>query len=123
MAKMNPMQSMELDDEDVLDMACPIPIDVKDRPRFPYGLKICLTDKEMAKMGLDTSEAVVGGLIHLHAMARITSVSTNETQDGDENFRMELQIEDMCVESEDEENAEEEAQEDAPRRRSPLYGT
>ena len=35
---------MELDDEDKLDAIMPIPMDNK--PDFPYGLRICLTEKE-----------------------------------------------------------------------------
>lgn len=106
--KVYPMVSMELDDEDVMDMACPIPIDMKDRQRFPYGLRISLTASELRKMRLDPADAFVGGLIHMHALARITSVSMNQTEGGDD-CRVELQIEDMCIESEDEEDAEADA--------------
>ncbi len=105
MAKMMPMRSMELDDEDQFDMVPVSPGMAK--PLYPYGLRITLTDKELEKMDLDHSEAFVGGIIHLHAMARITSVSENDTDQG-KCCRIELQIEDMCVESEDEENEEDE---------------
>lgn len=117
MARLNPMVSMEMDDESILDAAMPIPM--PERQRFPYGLRICLTDKEMDKMELDIGDAVVGGMVHLHAMARITSVSQNDTPDG-KCGRVELQIEDMCVESEDEENEMEDREEDRGRR-SPLH--
>lgn len=118
MAKMHPMVSLELDDEDQLDAVMPMPM--ADRPRWPFGTRMSLTDKEMGKMKLDPSEAFVGGLIHLHAMARITSVSQNDTPDG-QCFRMEIQCESMCIESEDEENEEEEAAEDKGLRRNPLH--
>lgn len=101
------MVSMELDDEEQLDMCCPIP--VSDRPRFPWGLRITLTDAEFRKLKLDPTDAFVGGTIHGHFMARITSCSANETEGG-EQHRIELQIEDLCIESEDAENAEAEAQ-------------
>lgn len=109
MARMYPMVSMELDDEDQLD--APIAMPGMPRPRFPYGLRISITDKELEKMDLDHDDAVVGGMIHIHALARITSVSENDTDQG-KCCRIEAQIEDMCVESEDEENEEQEAEED-----------
>jgi len=115
MAKMNPMVSMEMDDEDQLDAV--MPIAMPERPRFPYGLHISLTDKELEKMELDASEAVVGGMIHLHAMARITSVSQNDMEGGKKCCRIELQIEDLCVESEDEENS----QVEMPMKKNPLH--
>lgn len=114
---MMPMVSLEMDDEDVLDMACPIPIDVANRPKYPYGTQIVLTDKELAKLGCDAGEAFVGGMIHIHAMARITSVSSTDTSDGKRD-RVELQIEEMCIEGEDAENA---VAETAMRKRNPLH--
>lgn len=93
---------MELDDEDQSEY--PQPISMSDKPRFPYGLRISLTEKELSKLGFDATEMVVGGLFHLHGMARITSVSTNERQGGDPGCCVEAQIEDLEIESEDEEN-------------------
>lgn len=107
MHKLNPMVSLEMTDEEKIDQILPIPMD---RPDYPMGLRICLTDREMEKMGVDASDACVGGLIHLHAMARITSVSSDD-RNGHKSCRIELQIEDMCVESEDEENEEADASE------------
>lgn len=103
MAKMNPMVSMELDDEDSLDFPCPMP--GVEKPKYPYNLCIALTDKEMAKLDLDPSEAFVGGTIHLHALGTITGVSMNQNQDSDPTCRIEIQLVALCVESEDEENA------------------
>lgn len=102
-AKMRAMQSMELDDEDKLDTIMPIPMASK--PDYPYGLRICLTEKEFEKLKLDPSAAEVGGMVHLHAMARITSVSSSEGEMG-HCCRVELQIENLAIESEDEENEE-----------------
>lgn len=98
--KMNPMVSLELTDEEKHETLMPIPMD---RPDYPFGLRICLTDREMEKMDVDPAEACVGGLVHLHAMARITSVSSDE-RDGKKCCRVEMQIEDMCIEGEDAEN-------------------
>ena len=100
MAVMKTMVSMELDDEDSYDSPTPIPTD---KPDYPWGLRISLTEKELAKLDLDPDDAVVGGLFHMHAMARITCVSKNDSGDG-AGYRVEAQIEDLEIESEDEEN-------------------
>lgn len=104
--KMHPMVSMEMDDEEIHEAPTPIPIE--DKPSYPYGLRICLTDAELRKLGLDPAEALdgVGGLVHLFALARITSASMDQREGGDPCIRVELQIEDLAVESEDEENEE-----------------
>ena len=100
---MRVMTSMELDDEDKLDAILPMPMD---KPDFPCGLRITLTDKELARLDLDHKDAFVGGTIHMFAMARITSVSENEVNGGEKCTRIELQIEDLGIESEDAESEE-----------------
>lgn len=95
------MKSMELDDDDKIDS---YPIESV-RPDFPYGLRICLSEKEFHKLGLDADVAVVGGICHGHFMARITSVSAEDRGDM-KSCRVEMQIEDLEIESEDEENEE-----------------
>lgn len=111
------MKSLELDDEDKLDAIMPIPMPTK--PDYPYGCRICLTEKEFEKLGLDSAEACIDGTIHLHAMGKITSVSKTEGADG-ECCRVEIQLTDMAIESEDDENEEQESGEDKSKRRS-LY--
>lgn len=96
------MKSMELDDEDKLDACMPIPCS---KPDFPWGLRITLCEKEFEKLGIDPADAVVGGIFHGHFMARITSVSAEESKTGN-TCRVEAQIEDLAIESEDEENKE-----------------
>lgn len=91
------MTSMELDDEDSLDAIMPIPM--PDKPKWPYGLRICLTEKELEKLDLD-ADCSVGDIIDLRAFARVTSVSSNEMEGGKCCSRVELQIEEMSVESE-----------------------
>lgn len=100
---MRVMHSMELDDEEKLDFVAPIPL--PDKPEFPFGLRICLTDRELKKCDpdFDAKDAVVGGIFHGHFMARITSVSSNDSPEG-ECCRVEAQIEDLAIESEDAEN-------------------
>lgn len=95
------MKSMELDDEQKLDAPMPIPMPTK--PDYPYGLRLCFDDSTLAKLGINPKQAMVGGMIHGHFIARITDVSSNENEGG-ENNRVESQIVSMCVESEDAEN-------------------
>lgn len=102
MARIHTMTSMELDDEEKLDAAMPIPM--PDKPEFPYGLKICLTEAEFKKLDLDMKDAEIGGIFHGHFLARITSVSASDGPNG-ACCRVEAQIEDLEIESEDEENA------------------
>src|ERR1700692_4485369 len=97
------MTSMELDDEEKLDAVMPLPM--PNKPDFPYGLRICLTEAEFEKLKLDPEEAEVGGIFHLHGLARITSVSMTDSPEG-KCCRVEAQIEDLAIESEDMENAE-----------------
>jgi hypothetical protein len=91
------MVDMELDDEDTLDQAPTMSSDK--RPSYPWGLRICLTDKELEKLGIDRPENV-GDIIDLRAFACVTSISENKNADGSECCRVELQIEKLAIESE-----------------------
>ena len=94
------MKSMEFSDEDKLDAPMPIPTN---KPDYPWGLRISLTEKEFEKLGLDSKDAVVGGIFHLHALARVTFASHSDSETGP-CCRVEAQIEDLAIESEDAEN-------------------
>lgn len=89
------MVSMELDDQAKYDAVQPIPM--PNKPDFPYGLQICLTSDECEKLGIDPTEATVGGLFTFMATARITSVSMSDSEMGGECHRIEAQIEDMGI--------------------------
>lgn len=98
------MHDMELSDDDKLDAV--MPIAMPDKPDYPFGLRITLCDPELEKLGVDESEATVGGIIHGHFLGRITSVSRNDGPH-DKNTRIEIQIESLAVEDEDSENQQE----------------
>lgn len=107
MAKLNPMVSVELDDEDQYDAIPAMP--GMEKPRYPYCLRLSFDESILDKLDLDIKDFEVGGIIHLHALARITSVSQNAVEVNGEKKnceRAELQIEDLAVESEDQENRE-----------------
>ncbi len=117
---LQPMVSLELDDEEQEDAVMPMPM--ADKPKYPYGTRICLTTPELEKLGISADEAFVGGIFHLHALAEITCVSKNEMQDGTCCERIEATITHMMVvESEDKENADAERSMGGMKRGSVLH--
>ena len=84
---------------------------------YPYGLSISLDNTTLEKLGVDHDNFEIGDIYDLRAMARVTSVSSNETESG-ECCRVEMQIVMLGCENESSEDDEEEA----PRKRNPrLY--
>ena len=106
---MGKLVDMELDDAAKTDFCAPMPCP---RPDYPYGLRICLSEKELAKLGMKLPE--VGEYVELRAFACVKSVSCDSTDQG-ETSRTELQIEKLAVGGYEEEIAAPE-----PRRRR-LY--
>jgi hypothetical protein len=88
------MVSMELDDEDKLDLAVP---SISQKPDYPWGLRICFCEKELKKLELDVPE--IGDMIDMRAMGTVTSVSI-EKRDGGDSCRVEIQIERIALENE-----------------------
>ncbi len=109
------MISMARTPEDIKDI---VETQQPEMPIYPYGLCISLTHDELEKLDLD-ADCEIGDMVHLMAMAKVTSVSKNETTDG-ETCRIELQITDLSVEDEDEEG-ELEAQERPRIRMNDFY--
>lgn len=95
--------------------AVPTPAEGQD---YPWGLQIALTQDELDKLGL-TDEVEIGDMLHLHCMAKVTSVHKSASEASGKNCRVELQITHMTGEDEDSEN---EAATPADRRKR-LYGT
>lgn len=89
-------------------------------PVYPYGCCISLDEDVLEKVGLDGELPQVGEMIHLCAMAKVTSVSESEREDGNGGksrcCRVELQITHLATESEDDE-AEMAVQASAARRK------
>lgn len=93
------LADMSLSDDEKLDM--PMPIAMPDAPEYPYGMRICLTQDELTKLGIDPTEAQIGGYFMLHALCCVTSLSSNSTESGD-CMRLEAQIEQAAVDGDDE---------------------
>ena len=95
---------LELDDEDKLDMALPSGPGGKPKgPDYPWGLRISLTEKELAKLDLDIKDAEIGDLIDMRAFGVITSISQNDS-DGGKCCRVEIQLQKLAIENEMEED-------------------
>lgn len=92
---------MARDGEDA--MASPL---MPEENKYPYGLQICLTQHELEKLGVDHSDWEVGATFHLHALAKVTSLSENETENNGKTCDVRLQITHLAGESEDAENEE-----------------
>lgn len=75
-----------------------------DVPDYPWGLSISLSEEELTKLGLEEKDLGVGDMLHMHALLKVTSVSSNESESNGKCCRVELQITHMSGESEDAEN-------------------
>ena len=100
---MGKLVDMEMDDERQLDH--PMPYEMPERARYPYGLRICLCDDELKKLGLD-ADCDEGDYLDIRAFATVISVHKEQGQN-----RVELQIEKMSVENESSESPDDEAEE------------
>ncbi len=67
-------------------------------PKYPWGLCIQLNDDSLKKLGLDKLPSA-GTEVALVAKAQVTRVSENQTQSGDSEASLELQITHMTVTS------------------------
>lgn len=96
---MDKMVDMKMDKQEKKDMNGPqvVGTSAPDGPDYPYGLEVSLEDPALKKMGVDMSMHKVGDEVVLHAKCKITRMSQSETNGGDKNRTMGLQITDMCV--------------------------
>lgn len=94
MAGWSKLVDMELDDEDKFDFCAPIACD---RPDYPCGLRICLSEKELKKLGLSSPDN--GDMIDMRCFGTVTSV-TETKANGETTCRVEIQIEKIAVENE-----------------------
>ena len=74
--------------------------------KYPYGLQISLTEEELEKLDVDHSDWKVGETFHLHAFAKVTSISENQREGGEKCCCVGLQITHLAGESENSEDKE-----------------
>jgi hypothetical protein len=85
---------LEMDDESQLDNA----VEAEGQrhvPQYPYGLRISLTEAEMAKLGMK-SMPKVGDTLHFSAFADVTHAGVTEDAGG-VRCRIEMQITHMLA--------------------------
>lgn len=70
-------------------------------PMYPYGLCITLTEDEIKKLDIDTSDVEFGDMLNLCIVAKVTNVSKREDESGSHE-RVELQITHLGVDGDDE---------------------
>ncbi len=63
---------------------------IMNTPLYNYGLTLCFDHETLEKLHLD-DDVEVGDMLDIRAMAKVTSVSKNDTGDG-EKCRVEMQI-------------------------------
>lgn len=103
MALLPKMVDMAKGREELVSGGYPV-METPNEPLYPYGLSICLTEAELAKLNLE-DDVEVGDMLHLFALCKVTCVSKTDTATGS-NMRVELQITHLAAEGEDEENEE-----------------
>lgn len=96
---MGDLVDMEMDDEDKLDAI--MPIKMSDKPEYPYGLTISLTDKEFDKLGLDPTSGILGGFVTGNFVGKVTHMSISKSDGGDGCCRCEIQIQQLCIDCDD----------------------
>lgn len=82
------------------------PLTSANADKYPWGLRISLTQEELEKLDVDHKDLEVGATYHAHVMMKLVSVSSHETEGGKHNCCVSMQIEQMSIESEDAENEE-----------------
>lgn len=93
-----------------------------DQPSYPYGLCLSLGHEELEKLGIAQGDLGVNDMLHLHALATVTSVSSHDNIASGQSCRVELQITHIsAIESETDEDKEEEQKLTSSQKISKLY--
>lgn len=67
-----------------------------ERPDYPWGLRITLTDEQIEALGIKTLPAV-GAPVAIEAVGTVQSVSDEAVDNGKSNRRIELQLTDLAM--------------------------
>lgn len=114
MEKLSSMVDMKKSEETVSPML--------DQPVYPYGLCISLGQEELDKLGIGSGDLSVSDMLHLHALASVTSISQHDNINSGPSCRVELQITHIsAIESETEEDRVEEKKLSGSQKIQKLY--
>jgi hypothetical protein len=83
--------NMEMSQEEAKEYTAPTPADA---PKYPWGLCITLNDDSLDKLGVKTLPGVETE-VTIVAKATVSRISENQTQGGESERSMDLQITDM----------------------------
>lgn len=92
------LKSMKITKSQQEKMSKPMPMDT---PQYPWGLQIRLDNDSLKKLGISDLPKV-GKKMMLVARVEVSSASQHTMKGGNDNMSVELQITDMCLESESE---------------------
>jgi len=92
------MTNMAMDAEEAAEQSVAPGEDATEGPKYPYGLELSLDDGSMEKLGI-TALPDVGYVMKLTAMVTVTNVGSSQSQGGDAEMRMSLQITDMQLDA------------------------
>lgn len=67
---------------------------ISKKSHYPYGLKLSFEEEDLKKLGISITEMKIGDMINFVNSARITSISSNKSEDYSNNT-LSLQIEKM----------------------------
>jgi hypothetical protein len=85
--------NMEMSKEEAKEYAQP---SVSESPKYPWGLCLTLNDDSLKKLGV-TKLPSVETVVTITAKATVSSVRENQTQGGESEASMDLQITDMQI--------------------------
>lgn len=78
------------------------PSPLVEQDKYPYGLRINLTQDELEKLGVDHSDWEIGDVFPLDVLAKVVSKSANESEGGEANCSICLQLTHIGAEEESE---------------------
>lgn len=97
------LKSLAYSDEEIAkhkeqsEKYCAMPGDYKG-PKYPWGLELRLETSSLEKLGKAATDFKVGTEIPMNAIVRVTSVSSNETEDGGKSECVCLVVQQMDIE-------------------------
>ena len=87
----------------------PMAMPAEKRDKYPYGLRLHLTEAEVKKLGMEELPEP-GDTLDLHAVVKVSGSHVDEEEGGGKRRSLELQITHMGFESKEEMDREEQAQ-------------
>lgn len=107
---MNGLTDMAKSEEEASKDSSPL---MMSENKYPYGLRISLSQDDLEKLGVDLADFEIGDVFPLDILAKVVGKNANETEGGEANCCVSLQITHIGAEEESEtleEDVEEESE-------------